>query len=209
MSALAHGVCKPSSGRKLQFDRQVALDAAMQVFWKKGFAAASLSELTAAMGINKPSLYATFGNKEALFVQATENYVAYIDAKHRQFLHEPGQTLKSRLHNYLRSVIAGQCASDNPKGCYLALCMAEAEGEALPDAALVSISTASQHAYRALVTLFSEDREAKSLGLDREAALNARFLITMLSGTAAMARAGNSVDELEPLLAKAFVAIGL
>jgi TetR/AcrR family transcriptional regulator, copper-responsive repressor len=209
MSALAHVASRPLSGRKLQFDRQVALDAAMQVFWKKGFAAASLSDLTAAMGINKPSLYATFGNKEALFVQATENYVASIDAKHRQFLDEPGQTLKARLHNYLRSVIAGQCASDNPKGCYLALCMAEAEGEALPEAALLSISAASQHAYSALVTLFSEDSEAKVLGLDREAALNARFLMTMLSGTAAMARAGNGVHDLEPLLDKAMLALGL
>ena len=57
-----------TSGRKKLFDENTALNAAMDVFWQKGYVGASLADLTQRMGINKPSMYSAFGNKEALFV---------------------------------------------------------------------------------------------------------------------------------------------
>ena len=59
-----------TSGRKREFDAEIALEAAMQVFWQKGYTGASLTDLIDSMGINKPSMYRAFGNKEALFVKA-------------------------------------------------------------------------------------------------------------------------------------------
>jgi AcrR family transcriptional regulator len=61
-------------GRPRAFDTDLALDQAMQLFWRKGFLGTSLSDLTEAMGINRPSLYAAFGNKEALFRRAVDRY---------------------------------------------------------------------------------------------------------------------------------------
>src|SRR5687768_2471443 len=61
-------------GRPRAFDEQAALEAALGVFWRKGYEGASLSDLTEAMGINRPSLYAAFGNKEALFRRVLERY---------------------------------------------------------------------------------------------------------------------------------------
>jgi len=61
-------------GRPRAFDADLALEAAMRVFWRKGFEGTSLSDLTQAMGINRPSLYAAFGNKEALFRQVMDRY---------------------------------------------------------------------------------------------------------------------------------------
>src|SRR6476661_2036032 len=61
-------------GRPRSFDRDAALAAAMDVFWEKGFEATSITDLTEAMGINPPSLYSAFGDKEKLFLEAIEAY---------------------------------------------------------------------------------------------------------------------------------------
>src|SRR5271163_5082070 len=61
-------------GRPLGFDPAKALDKALRVFWKHGYEGASLADLTEAMGINRPSLYAAFGNKEALFRKVLDRY---------------------------------------------------------------------------------------------------------------------------------------
>ena len=62
------------SGRVRQFDADEALDRALEVFWARGYEGATLPELTKAMGINRPSLYAAFGNKEQLFHKALDRY---------------------------------------------------------------------------------------------------------------------------------------
>src|SRR5260221_13426284 len=62
------------SGRTRQFDIDEALDRALTVFWSRGYEGATLLELTRAMGINRPSLYAAFGNKEQLFRKALDRY---------------------------------------------------------------------------------------------------------------------------------------
>src|ERR1700738_1402218 len=64
----------PQLGRPRGFDADRALDRALAVFWRNGYEGASLPALTKAMGINRPSLYAAFGNKEALFRKAVERY---------------------------------------------------------------------------------------------------------------------------------------
>src|SRR5271170_3657427 len=62
-------------GRPREFDREAALQAAMIMFWRKGFAATSMNDLCNAMGIRSPSLYAAFGSKETLYLEAIEHYV--------------------------------------------------------------------------------------------------------------------------------------
>src|SRR3984893_8054267 len=76
-------------GRSRSFDIDRALDRALRVFWRKGYEGASLSDLTKAMGVNRPSLYAAFGNKEALFKKAIDRYVEGPGAFVRESLQQP------------------------------------------------------------------------------------------------------------------------
>src|SRR6202451_4040367 len=76
-------------GRPRAFDTEEALDRAMQVFWRKGYLGTSLSDLTDAMGINRPSLYAACGNKQSLFRKALEHYAKGPSSYLSQALQEP------------------------------------------------------------------------------------------------------------------------
>src|SRR6516162_1074018 len=76
-------------GRPREFDVDWALDRALEVFWRKGYEGATLPELTRAMGINRPSLYAAFGNKESLFRKVLDRYVERPAAYVRKALNEP------------------------------------------------------------------------------------------------------------------------
>src|SRR5450755_342863 len=78
-----------TTGRPREFDIEEALDRALRVFWRKGYEGASLPDLTAAMGINRPSLYAAFGNKEELFRKALDRYTEGTGSVWREALSRP------------------------------------------------------------------------------------------------------------------------
>jgi len=198
-----------AGGRQLEFDKEKALAAAMHVFWKQGFVGASLSDLTDAMGINKPSLYATFGNKESLFVQATDHYLDHFARPHERHLYDDEANLRTRLQRYLLAVIAGQCSEAHPKGCYVSLCVAEAAGECLPEGAVAKLHEVGQHAQNLLAQLFCDDPEARRRRFHHDAQERARFLVTLVNGTAALARAGCSRAELESVVERGLAGLGL
>ncbi len=185
------------SGRKREFNEQTALQAAMEVFWTKGFVGASLTDLTKSMGINKPSMYSTFGNKESLFIKATQLYIDINIKTHLAILFEQNQPLITRLKSYMMSIVNMQCDSEHPKGCYLVLCQSEVVGGDIPEEA-AKLLTEVEAAPKALLTdMFSTDDQAISLGLNQHADGNALSLYTALKGTAAMARAKVPAAELE------------
>ena len=105
-------VCR---GRPREFDVDEALASALRVFWTKGYEAASLNDLTEAMGITRPSLYAAFGNKESLFRKALDLYeqekLAYVG----EALKAP--TSRQVAERLLRGALAMQTSDCDPKGC--------------------------------------------------------------------------------------------
>jgi AcrR family transcriptional regulator len=104
-------------GRPRTFDADAALDEALQVFWRKGFEGASLDDLTEAMGINRPSLYAAFGNKEQLFRRALERYEALQASRIRDALSEP--SVHAAMEKLLRGNIEMATDPRNPPGCFI------------------------------------------------------------------------------------------
>ena len=97
-------------GRPRAFDRDAALEAAVLVCWRKGFSAASMNDLCDAMGIRSPSLYAAFGSKEALYLEAIDHYVRTIGHPVWDKLEE-GATARAGVENLL---LAGAESSRNP-----------------------------------------------------------------------------------------------
>lgn len=110
-------------GRPRSFDRAAALRRAMEVFWARGYDGASMTDLTAAMGINSPSLYAAFGCKEALFREALELYEAGEGGSASRSL-EMGPTARAGVEAMLRENATAYTASDRPPGCMIVLASA-------------------------------------------------------------------------------------
>jgi AcrR family transcriptional regulator len=104
-------------GRPREFDIDKALGRAMEVFWRKGYEGASLSDLTQAMGINPPSLYAAFGNKEGLFCRALDRYAEGPTAFRSGALLEP--TARQVVESLLEGTVAHLSNPRHPKGCLL------------------------------------------------------------------------------------------
>ena len=103
-------------GRPRSFDREAALHAAMMLFWTRGFEGASLAELTNAMGINPPSLYAAFGDKEGLFLEAMERY----QARWRSSCPWPEEpTAERAVRRLLTECATAYTQSGAPRGCLI------------------------------------------------------------------------------------------
>ena len=102
-------------GRPREFSEAAALDAAMRVFWEKGYEGASLGDLTGAMGINRSSLYASFGDKEELFNRVIARYAEGPMAFFREALQQP--TARAVVENLLRFSVAFLGDPTHPRGC--------------------------------------------------------------------------------------------
>jgi AcrR family transcriptional regulator len=117
-------------GRPLSFDRDAALETAMHVFWERGYEAASIADLTSAMGITPPSLYTAFGDKEQLFLEAIERYaLGYGSAGARALEEEP--TARGAIERWMLESANELTQPCHPKGCMVVMaatnCSAAAE----------------------------------------------------------------------------------
>jgi len=105
----------PKMGRPREFDTTAALDAAMRVFWEKGYEGATLTDLTDAMRINRSSMWAAFGNKEELFKKAFDRYVNTYQGFMREALAKP--SVRQMIESCLRGTVDFLSTPGNPKGC--------------------------------------------------------------------------------------------
>lgn len=107
-------------GRPRNFDRAAALGRAMEVFWERGYEGASMAELTAAMGINSPSLYACFGCKEQLFREAVDHYVETDGAGGWTAFQQIAST-REALQALLDASAEAATMPGKPSGCFIVL----------------------------------------------------------------------------------------
>ncbi|HEX6610189.1 MAG TPA: TetR/AcrR family transcriptional regulator [Hyphomicrobiaceae bacterium] len=179
-------------GRPREFDADEALDRALEVFWRNGYEGASLSELTEAMGINRPSLYAAFGNKEELFRKALDRYADGPAAYTREALNAP--TARGVLERLLHGAAEALTHPDYPPGClgvHGALSCGEA-AESIRDEL-----SARRAAYEVLLRQRLERaRTEGDLATDIACADLARLVMTVMQGMAVQAAGGASREDL-------------
>jgi AcrR family transcriptional regulator len=104
-------------GRPREFDAETALDQAMEVFWRHGYEGATIAQLTEAMGINPPSLYACFGNKEGLLKAALDRYTKLRGVWMNEVVAAP--TARDVAERMLTGIADKQTDPANPPGCLL------------------------------------------------------------------------------------------
>jgi AcrR family transcriptional regulator len=189
-------------GRPREFDPDEALAAALRVFWKNGYESASMTDLTEAMGITKPSLYACFGNKEALFRKALDLYerekLAYIGGS----LAEP--SARKVVEHLLRGALATHCGGSDPQGCLGVIATVAGCAEAPSIREHVCSRRASSEA--ALVERLERAQAEGDLPEGTDPKALGGFVTTVLQGLSVKAQSGATRPELEKTV-NAFLAM--
>jgi TetR/AcrR family transcriptional regulator, copper-responsive repressor len=183
-------------GRPPRYDRDAALAAIRDRFWAHGFSATSLDELATATAMNRPSLYAAFGDKRAMYLAALAAVGAEMEAGLKRALAAP--TLKAALTRAYRAGVAVYLSGEaGPRGC-MAVCTASVEATAEPEvqAALARILAGLD---AALAERIAEAKAAGELGRDADPEQLGRAAAGGLHSLAIRARAGTPRAELERL----------
>jgi AcrR family transcriptional regulator len=181
------------AGRPREFDIEQALDRAMEVFWRHGYEGATLPELTEAMGINRPSVYAAFGNKEQLFQRCIERYMNGPVSYFGDALAQP--TARGAIEKLLAGTIALLSDPKNPGGCLMvqgALACGEA-AESIRQA-LVTRRAAGLDLIRKRL---EQAKRAGDLPPNTDCTDLARYVTTVIQGLGVQAAGGATRKQLE------------
>lgn len=189
-------------GRPRTFDVDQALDRALKVFWRKGYEGASLPDLTKAMRISRPSLYAAFGNKESLFRKAMDRYIDGPACHVREALEEP--TARRVVEHLWQASIDLVTDPRNPRGCFMvqgALACGDTGDRVRREMARRRARTEARIRERFERAVAEGDLPRKA-----DPAQLAKFVTTVSHGMAVQAAGGASRDELKRVSALALEA---
>ncbi|KKL37351.1 TetR family transcriptional regulator [Burkholderia contaminans FFH2055] len=190
-------------GRPRSFDKEAALDRAMEVFWRLGYEGASMADLTAAMGIASPSLYAAFGSKEALFRLALEHYSATEGREIWGGVEQAGSA-HDAVRNYLMDTARVFTRRSKPAGCLIVLsALHPAERSDTVRQTLIAMRE------RTVENLRERLRQGVATGeIAAQANLDAiaRYYVTVQQGMSIQARDGASRRDLEAVAQAALAA---
>lgn len=181
------------AGRPRSFDRDEALVRALGVFWTKGYADASMTDLAGAMGINSPSLYAAFGSKEDLFREAVRLYTETEGAALWASMTEAA-TAREAIEGLLLATAAASGRCDRPKGCLVAL--SGVNPDSLPQNACTDVTRIRQASMAAMADRLRAGQAADEIAATADPAAMAAFYTTVQQGMTLRAREGATPEEL-------------
>lgn len=172
--------------RQKEFDRDEALQKAMEVFWSRGYEGASVQDLVQHMEINRQSLYDTFGDKHALFLQALDRYREIQSRTVFEVLERPG-SIKKNLRQLFDEAVQTSLSEEGRRGCFVGNAMSELAGRCKETANRTSDSVAL--AEKMFRSALERGREQGELERVHDTRAVARFLYSSLQGMLLMAKA--------------------
>lgn len=190
--------------RQKEFDREAALDRAMSAFWTKGYAATSVEDLVAHMGIQRGSLYATFGDKRSLFLSALDRYQRVVTRELFEALEAPGSGLEA-IRRFFRLRVEGSLDRSRPPGCLVTNSAVELSRRDRGASAKVGGSLAGLEA--AFLRALERARAQGELAAARDVRALARFLTSSAQGLSVMAKAFPERRVLEDVVAVVLTSI--
>ncbi len=185
-------------GRPRAYDPQTALQQAQGVFWSTGYSGASLDSIATAAGMNRPSLYAAFGDKHALYIKALEQYWEFAAAAMQAALTDDELTLRQALTQFYEGQLAIYFSGDGqPRGCFA---IGTATTEAVEDPEIREVLSERLSRLDAdLETRLRAAIDKGELNKDVDPAALAVLASSLLHSISIRARAGKSRDELTEL----------
>jgi AcrR family transcriptional regulator len=190
-------------GRPRAFDRDMALEAAMRLFWTRGYEATSIADLAEAMGINPPSLYAAFGDKRRLFAEAVERYRKGPGGFAAEAF-AGAATAREAITRLLDRVAEVYVDPACPRGCMVIHAGQNcARGDEEVAEALALIRRETQRFIRARL---EEGAQSGEVNADADPAELAAFYAAVLQGMSTQARDGASASELRAIAGRAMAA---
>ena len=195
----------PRRGRPRAFEAETALTQAMDVFWKDRFAATSLDDVSAATGLNRPSLYGAFGDKRALYLQAYGQYRKRVNKSFAP-LFQAREPLPAKLRRILIAALDLYLSGENgPRGCFTVL---SAASDAIADPDLHGlVAEAIEGADRAFGRMFADAGKAGELPKGADPRRLARMASATLHTLSIRARARIPRAELLPIIDDAVTTI--
>ena len=179
-------------GRPLSFDREAALHQAMLLFWRHGYEATSLNDLTTALGVKPSSIYTVFGDKKRLFLEAVARYTS--GPVTSESIIAQAATAREAAHGLLQAAVTGFTGDDTPKGCLLATsaisCSAGAQDvqQALADIRIAIEASLKEKVFA--------DMQAGRLPADTDAEVLAAHVLAVIQGASTLARDGAPREKL-------------
>ncbi len=182
-------------GRPREFDPEMALDRVLPVFWRDGFEGASVQELAAAVGVSKPSLYAAYGNKEALFLAALERYLsAFAAGLVEQLESEPDG--RAAVRQYLRDTVALYTDRSHPFGCLIVTAATTSDSAAVPAAVRSALCASMRKAATVIEERLRRAQRDGHLRENADVSAMAHYFHTVTSGLSVQAKAGTSRETM-------------
>lgn len=172
----------------------------MRLFWKQGFEATGIAELTRAMGITPPSLYAAFGDKRRLFLESVERYLGGGVASVARFI-EDAPTARDAAHDLLTAAAVGDTGVDTPPGCLLASSIVSCSADAADvREELAMIRRGIEAALRSRI---ERDVDAGLLPRSSDPESLAGHMFAVVQGMSTLAKDGAGRDKLLRIVANA------